>query len=201
MNPVKTKFAELRYGEVRRIPLPRTPVNNGGGRLWSPCFLPADPYRRPSPWASLQESPEDARQLIEGHGPGYLAEVDRVQVAAPGHPLPQDAPHLEVAPVGVYAQQVHSPQYEGEDGGSEFRASGVATDGDPAVLLRGPRQPAEHLSPDGVHRPCPPRAFEGPAAHLEFLPGEDLARTEALQAPTLLGLAGYTPSPRSPCLL
>ena len=77
-------------------------MNNGGGRVWSPFFLPADAYRRPPPWASLQESPEDARQLIEVHAPGYLVEVDRVQVAAPGHLLPQDAPRLEVAPVGVY---------------------------------------------------------------------------------------------------
>jgi hypothetical protein len=28
-NPVHPNFSELRYGEVRRIPLPRTPVNKG----------------------------------------------------------------------------------------------------------------------------------------------------------------------------
>jgi hypothetical protein len=104
---------ERRQHEVWRNPLLRTSVNNGEGRAWSPFFLPADAYRRPSPWASLQEGPEGVRQLIEVHAPGYLLELDRVQVATPGHPLPQDAPHLDVAPVGVYAQQIHSPQYEG----------------------------------------------------------------------------------------
>jgi hypothetical protein len=28
-NPVNTKFAESPKGEVRRIPIPRTPVNKG----------------------------------------------------------------------------------------------------------------------------------------------------------------------------
>ena len=28
-----SNFLELRYGEVRRMPLPRTPVNKGGGTL------------------------------------------------------------------------------------------------------------------------------------------------------------------------
>jgi hypothetical protein len=31
-NTLKTNFGELRHSEVRRIPIPRTPVNKGRGR-------------------------------------------------------------------------------------------------------------------------------------------------------------------------
>jgi hypothetical protein len=82
-----------------------------------PEILPvADAHHRPTLGAALQERPEGVRQLLEVNDPRDLVQVYRVEVPAPRHPLPQLAPAPDVAPVGVYPEEVHASQDEGHHG-------------------------------------------------------------------------------------